>query len=414
MMFEQKVKMTGLGLLAAIAALVFAAGTTKAVQGTAIYMESAEGHSTIDALIYAGMIAGAAILLSNMAVFLQHRLGRVACSAAAVCLACLTVYTTHAGKAYDSDAKIDTSRAPERNRIIAEANEYQENIKRLSGSLAKNIESGASTVGLPTVADCDRFSKNYTRCNANRTKQIEANTKLLQASGTGAETLQKAIETAQTDKQLADSRLAAFDTQTNALKTAKRHDSLLTNAVSAVMPELASLLGSFSLGFFLNAMYLIIREKHPLQLASQCVAVGVAVPSSDLQQSGLAMTHLKIKQWSVLPEMSKIQQTAKTPQGAEEEFAAAIDAKLAPLSTRSAKAAYPLISFRRISEIFDEKFVRKVLNCRIDAKGNNNYEYPAEGEEGGHTFYTETAKARLASPPQRGIYLATSNGGVIA
>lgn len=411
MIFEQKVKLAGTGALAAIAAGVFSLGTWKAIEGSALYMTAAEGRTEAEGLMYAAMIAGTAMLASNAAVFMTRKLARVGFSAIAISLAALTIYTTHAGKAHDSDLQIDMTRAKERNRIIAEANEYQANIQRLSESLAKNTATGASNINLP---ECTKGSKNFTSCNTQRTKQIEANTKLLNAAGIGTQAVREALEAAKRDKADAEGRLAMFDAETKRQKQEKRHDSLLTNIISSVMPELSSLLGSFFLGFFLKAMYLILREKHAVQLPVQFGTVGGTLRYSDPYQAETGMTHMETAQWSVISTMSQVQQTANTPQGAEAEFCEAIGKKSAPLSLRPAQKAYPLITRRRFGEIFEEKFREKILNCRIDAKGNRNYEYPNEGEKGGNTFYTETAKARLSSPPQRGIYLATSNGGVLA
>lgn len=174
------------------------------------------------------------------------------------------------------------------------------------------------------------------------------------------------------------------------------------------MPELASLLGSFSLGFFLNAIYLILQEKQPGQLAGQFGTVGGTVWDSGVSQAETGMTRQEINQWSVLDTMSQVQQTATTPSGAEAQFCAAIETGTAPLSARTAKRAYPLITKARIPAIFEDKFHSKHLNCRIDGKGNRNYEYPVPGEEGGKTLYTETAAARIAQPT-RGIYLATND-----
>ncbi|OQX07930.1 MAG: hypothetical protein BWK73_26810 [Thiothrix lacustris] len=408
MIFEQKVKLLGVGSLASIAAAVFALGTTKAIQGSALYMTAAEGRTEAEGLMYAAMIAGTAMLASNAAVFMQNKLARVGFTTLAISLAALTIYTTHAGKAYDSDVQIDTTRQSDRERILTEINEYQKNIQRLSESLVKNTEDSTSTDDLPAITTCDKNSKRYTQCNANRTKQMEANTKLLQAAGTGTQTLSKSLDDAKKDKSAAESRLEAFDNETKRLKIEKRHDSLLTNVISSVLPELSSLLGSFFLGFFLKAMYLILQENHMGQFAGQLRDSCGTVWDSEVSRPENGMTRSEIEQWSVISTMSPVQQTAQTPNGAEAEFSAAIDAKTAPLSNRSARAAFPMVTKRRVPEIFEEKFSSKILNCRIDGKGNRNYEYPPEGEEGGNTYYTETAAARRA--PVRGIYLAANRG----
>jgi hypothetical protein len=414
MIFEQKAKLVGAGALTTIAASVFALGTWKAIEGSALYMTAAEGRSETEGLMYAAMIAGTAMLASNAAVFMQGKLARVGFSTLAISLAALTVYTTHAGKAHDSDAQIDMTRMPERQRIITEAEQYQANIQRLSASLANSSNADASHVDLPDVETCNRKSKYFSRCNAQRTKQMEANTQLLAAAGAGLQTLRQQLDEAKSDKRDAEGRLAMFDNDTKAEKQEKHNESLLTNVISSILPELSSLLGSFFLGFFLKAMYLISREKHPVQSAVQFGTVGGTVVNSELYHPATGMTHSEIAHWSVLPEMTQVQQIAKTPLAAEQEFVAALEAKTAPLSIRPAQKAFPSVARRRFSEIFDEQFSANILNRRFDAKGGISYEYPGDDEAGGNTYETATAKARRAEPTHGGIYLAIHNKGAHA
>lgn len=416
MLLEQKLKLAGVGALATIAASVFALGTWKAIEGSALYMTAAEGRTETEGLMYAAMIAGTALLASNASVFLPgwKRLGF---GALAIVLACVTVYTTHAGKTHDSHNQIDTSRAADRALITNSISEYSNNIRLLSESLAKMPTATAGNTDLIDVPTCTKGQNYYQSCLANRktalaerARQDKAALDGMKQTNTAQQSMIDALERAKADLAGEKGNLAVFDSETTRLKAQKQHDSLLTSAISAVMPEIASLLGSFFLSFFLKVMYMIFREKHPVHSAVQCRTVSRVLPDSDVYGDENGMTHAEIDQWSALPSMSAVQQISNTPMQAEQEFVAAIVAKTAPLSIRAAKQAYPSIARDDFAIIYAQQFDAKNLNRRINAKGGISYEYPDEGEEGGTTYQTATAQARQQTAEPRGIYLAINNG----
>lgn len=416
MLLEQKLKLAGVGALATIAGGVFLLGTWKAIEGSALYMTAAEGRTETEGLMYAAMIAGTALLASNASVFLPgwKRLGF---GALAIVLAGVTIYTTHAGKMHDLHNQIDTSRDTDRALITNSISEYSNNIRLLSESLAKMPSVTAGNTALIDVPNCTKGKNDYQSCLANRktalavrARQDKAALDRMKQTNTAQQSMIDALERAKADLAGEKGNLAVFDAETNRLKAQKQHDSLLTNAISAVMPEIASLLGSFFLSFFLNTMYMIFREKHSVQLAVQFGTVGGTTRYSDVYHQESGATHAEIEQWSALPEMTPVQQTTLTPLAAEQELVAALHAKTAPLSIRPAQKAFPSVARRRFSEIFSEQFNANVLNRRIDAKGGISYEYPDEGEKGGTTYQTATAQARQQPSEPRGIYLAINNG----
>lgn len=419
MPFEAKAKLAGLACLSTIAVGVFALGTWKAIEGSTIYLMAAEGRTYWEGLMYAGMISGMAILASSASVHIDHKGKSRAFLALAIALALLTIWTTHQGKLHDSYRQIDDSRQAERQDHMSRIREYSQNITRLNESLAKMSQNLSNRGDSPAVSvpTCTKGQNYYQSCMAQRDSALKA----IAAQSKSAATRQKeantsqqqlidALERAKSDLAHEKGALAVFDTETSRKKAEKQHDSLLTNAISAIMPEVASLLGSFFLNFFGKAMYMIMREKHAGQFAGQLRDSCGTVRDGWLSQTENGMTRSENEQWSVLGEMSPVQQTAKTPMGAEAELVEAITQKTAPLSTRAAKSAFPLVAKHRVPEIFEEQFAACFLNRRKNARGGYAYEYPPDGEEGGNTFVTETAAARMAAPTQRSIYLAINNG----
>lgn len=420
MMLEQKIKIAGLGFILTVSAAVFALGTWKAAEGSTIYLMAAEGRTYAEGLMYAAMVVGLSFLASSAAVHLDGYRKTLA-GIFAIIMAIVAIYMTHTGKLHDSQRQVDDSRAADRAIITNEINEYSRNIQLLSESLAKMSESlptGSDSQATVDVPTCKRGMNYYKSCLAQRDSalktiaaQSKSAAKQQEQAGASQQAMIDTLERAKGDLRDAQGRLSIFDTQTETKKQEKIRDSLLTSAISSFLPEIASLLGSFFTNFFAKAIYMILREKQALQLPSQFVAVDVAARSSDLQQVKSPVTRSEIEQWNVLDDISPVQQISSTPLGAEQDLRDAITAKTAPLSTRPAKKAFPSVTFRRISEIFEEEFALKILNRRFDAKGNTSYEYPPDGEEGGETFYTETAAARMAAPTDnRVVYLPVRNG----
>lgn len=424
---EKKLTLIGLIIMAIIAISVFSLGTWKAVEGSTIYMMAGEGRTYWEATAYAAMIAGIALLASNAAVFLDAPWKRIGMMCLAVTMAGVTIYTTHAGKEHDSSNQIDESRKADRDAIVAEIakkseslSELQKSLSKMTGNLSEKSDSPADDINVPT---CTKGMDYYKSCLSNRKAALAAKEKqtrfaieMQAGAGEQQKTIMEAVTQAEMTLSTEKGRLSAFDVETNRLKAEKVHDSLLTNTISSVMPELASLLGSLFTGIFLKAISLILRETHTAQQEAQLPAQCCPVLPSELGDSDLVTTRAKTEQWSVIDDMSKIQQSAQTPLEAEQAFSSAIDNGTAPLSRRAALEAFPLLGRNMFEDICEVKFRTEKLNKRIDAGNRTTWEYPEEGSEGGKTLYTESAQARRSKPTKSSVvYLPVKNReGVMA
>ena len=269
--FEKLVMLIVLGLLALFALVVYATGAYYAAHGTANYMQQVQSFGANDALIFAGMILAIGFLTSAAAVFTKGRLGRLAFGVITVSAALLTVYTTLEGKqtiltkAVSVERQSSESRAlitREIDRLTQQLVDQSDALKTAQDAFTKAQEQ------LPKVTSCDKSSKFFTSCNAQRIKQTEANERLLSGLKPDSK-LRDDID--KTNKQLSESKqsLADYDNTTLAQKSDKAGRLGFSNLISSAIPEIAALLGSLFFNFFARQMSLIFKTVHTVQTPEQ-------------------------------------------------------------------------------------------------------------------------------------------------
>ncbi len=269
--FEKLAMLTVLGVLALLALAVYAVGAYYAASGTANYMQQVQNYSANDAMIFAALLLAIGFLTSAAAVFTKGKLGRLAFGVITVSTALLTVYTTLEGKqallvkTVSTDRQSSESRAlitREIDRLTQQLVDQTSALKAAQDAFAKAQEQ------LPKVASCDKSSKFFTSCNAQRIKQTEANERLLSGLKPDSK-LRDDID--KTNKQLAESKqsLADYDTATLSAKDEEAGRLGFSNLISSAIPEAATLLGSLFLNFFAYQMVLIFKTVRPVRTPEQ-------------------------------------------------------------------------------------------------------------------------------------------------
>lgn len=269
--FEKLVMLTVLGVLALFALVVYATGAYYAAHGTANYMQQVQNYNATDALIFAGLLLAIGFLTSAAAVFTKGKLGRLAFGVITIATALLTVYTTLEGKqtllikAVSTDRQSSESRAlinREIDRLTQQLVYQSDALKTAQDAFTKAQEQ------LPKVTSCDKSSKFFTSCNAQRIKQTEANERLLNGLKPDSK-LRDDID--KTNKQLSTSRqaLADYDAATLAQKADEAGRLGFSNLISSAIPEIAALLGSLFFNLFACQMALILKAVQAVQSSEQ-------------------------------------------------------------------------------------------------------------------------------------------------
>ena len=272
--FEKLAMLTVLGVLALFALSVYATGAYYAAKGTANYMQQVQDFGANDALIFAGMILAIGFLTSAAAVFTKGKLGRLAFGVITVSAALLTVYTTLEGKQALLIKSISTERQSSESRALITREIGRLTQQLVDQSDALKTAQDAFTKAqeqLPKVTSCDKSSKFFTSCNAQRIKQTEANERLLSGLKPDSK-LRDDID--KTNKQLSTSRqaLADYDTATLAQKADEAGRLGFSNLISSAIPEIAALLGSLFFNFFAYQMALILKAVQTVQTPEQLKA----------------------------------------------------------------------------------------------------------------------------------------------
>ena len=269
--FEKLVMLMVLGVLALFALAVYATGAYYAANGTASYMQQVQNYHKTDALIFAGLLLAIGFLTSAAAVFTKGKLGRLAFGVITIATALLTVYTTLEGKqtllikAVSTDRQSSESRAlitREIDRLTQQLADQSSALKAAQDAFTKAQEQ------LPKVTSCDKSSKFFNSCNAQRIKQTDANERLLNGLKPDNK-LREDID--KTNKQLSESKqsLADYDTTTLSAKDEEAGRLGFSNLISSAIPEIAALLGSLFLNFFARQMALIFKTVHTVQTPEQ-------------------------------------------------------------------------------------------------------------------------------------------------
>jgi len=386
MQLEKLIRLTTATLVALFAASVFTLGATEALKGTTIYMETAQGKTPQDALTYAAMVVGISLLATFAAAINKDRAAKYTTLAVALVMACTTIYMINEGKLTNTAATLEKQRqqTPEYKNLQNEISEYSENITQLNATIIKLTNADQTQ---PTVMTCATGSKNYTSCNATRTKQLQQLTEAAKTAGEPLRQAKTALQDAQNAKKLAESKLSSYNSETNRQIQAKNAEMTAQAAISSATPEIASLFGSFILALALKSIYLIALEKHPVQQTVQASVHRRTLPHT-------AVHGAQTQPDSFITDQQRDEKTSEIPSVAEQQLRQAIDNQTANLSIRKIKENYPAIARDRIPQILHDKWRENKLDRNKNATGKTTYTYPIN-QTGGQTTTAAATNARL-------------------
>lgn len=347
--FEKLIMLMVLVLLALFALAVYAAGAYYAAHGTAQYMRLVQGLGATDALVFAAMVLAVGFLTSAMSVFKRTTLSRVGFAALSIAVAALMVYTTLEGKqaAIAQSTESKANQGSERALIISDIERLTKLLQQQTDVLSSaNDAFTKAQRDLPIIAVCDKSSKLFTSCNAQRVKQTQANERLLN-SLKPSESLRADID--KTNQQLASAKqaLSSYDLSV----TAKKNDEIgrlgFANLISSAIPEITSLLGSLFFSFFASQIAMILLKKQWIQVLPQ---FATDCDSNPLQHEN-----------SLLPPPKNIVKK-RTFEEAKRDLLNAMRRNEADLSYRAIYSAYPEIPQKSVKPLLEDCYRNRLID----------------------------------------------------
>ena len=347
--FEKLVMLSALVLLALFALAVYAAGAYYAAHGTAHYMQLVQGLGANDALVFASMVLAVGFLTSAMSVFKRSKVARVGFATVSVAVAALMIYTTLEGKkaAIAQSTESKANQSSERTLIIADIDRLAKLLQQQTDALSSaNDAFTKAQRELPTIVTCDKSSKLFTSCNAQRIKQTQANERLLN-SFKPSESLRSDID--KTNRQLASAKqaLVSYDLSV----TAKKNDEIgrlgFANLISSAIPEITSLLGSLFFSFFTSQIAMILLKKQRIQVLPQF--------ATDCDSDVLQCEN------SLLPTPKNIIKK-RTFEEAKRDLLNAMRRSEADLSYRAIYAAYPEIPQKSVKPLLEDCYRNRLID----------------------------------------------------